>query len=377
MPASQGLLVLGFTCAHVNHIRVVPRVRGPNNQGTAGFILLLGVPGRWVRAGLFSGLVYGSEEYVGSALPAHVTTRVANCIFRQLMDVMRVEIYQRVWTSHDWNLQSCSCKISISPGYSFSAKKLFLEINLSLHLRSLCFLLPHVLTRALEHLNRNFTEPFHGVGGDKIRRTWDLVCPRNLAQEKLGFSASCGCNFSRFRHRHDILRNPIGPQQLVVQCIFKRHIQCIVGIASNTSHVFPYGELRRNSTVVGLALLSGIYCIASALVRWKGLQIALEIVSFFIARAAFDLLLIYTLALFPTCVRNSAVSMVRQASLFGGILGPALAAVGRKNGLLSYGVFGATISLCGLLIAWLPETKGRILCDTMEEEECNNRSIEK
>ncbi|KAL0407147.1 UNVERIFIED_CONTAM: hypothetical protein Slati_4028600 [Sesamum latifolium] len=65
MPASQGFLVLGFTCAHVNHIRVVPRVREPNNQGTAGFILLLGVPGRWVLAGLFSGLVSGSEEFVG------------------------------------------------------------------------------------------------------------------------------------------------------------------------------------------------------------------------------------------------------------------------------------------------------------------------
>ncbi|KAL0407148.1 UNVERIFIED_CONTAM: Organic cation/carnitine transporter 3 [Sesamum latifolium] len=140
---------------------------------------------------------------------------------------------------------------------------------------------------------------------------------------------------------------------------------------------FLMGKLRRKGTVVGLTFLSGICCIASALVRWKGLQIALEIISFFIAGGAFDLLLIYTLELFPTCVRNSAVSMVRQATLFGGILGPALAAVGRKNGLLSYGVFGATISLCGLLIVWLPETKGRILCDTMEEQECNKRSIEK
>ncbi|KAL0411388.1 UNVERIFIED_CONTAM: Organic cation/carnitine transporter 3 [Sesamum latifolium] len=76
--------------------------------------------------------------------------------------------------------------------------------------------------------------------------------------------------------------------------------------------IFLRGKLRRKDTVAGLALLSGICCPASMFVRWKGLQIALEIVSFFSTHATFDFLSIYTLELFPTCFRNSAVSLVRQ-----------------------------------------------------------------
>ncbi|KAE8706371.1 organic cation/carnitine transporter 2-like [Hibiscus syriacus] len=49
---------------------------------------------------------------------------------------------------------------------------------------------------------------------------------------------------------------------------------------------------------------------------WPSLQIAMELISFFSACAAFNMSLIYTLELFPTCVRNSAISMVRQALVF-------------------------------------------------------------
>ncbi|KAK4435766.1 hypothetical protein Salat_0740100 [Sesamum alatum] len=55
--------------------------------------------------------------------------------------------------------------------------------------------------------------------------------------------------------------------------------------------------MRIKGTMVGLTLL-GICCPLSVFIRWKGLQIALEIVSFFSARAVFDFLLIYTLELF-------------------------------------------------------------------------------
>ncbi|KAG8362626.1 hypothetical protein BUALT_BualtUnG0057200 [Buddleja alternifolia] len=58
----------------------------------------------------------------------------------------------------------------------------------------------------------------------------------------------------------------------------------------------------------------------------------LELLSFFSACTAFDVVLIYTLELFPTCVRNSAVSMVRQALVLGGVFSPVLVAAGRKNG---------------------------------------------
>ncbi|GFP81664.1 organic cation/carnitine transporter 3 [Phtheirospermum japonicum] len=133
------------------------------------------------------------------------------------------------------------------------------------------------------------------------------------------------------------------------------------------------GKLGRRGFIFGLALLSGICSVCCVLVKWEVMQIALELVSFFSACTAFDVILIYTLELFPTCVRNSAVSMVRQALVFGGALSPVLIAAGRKNnGLLSYGVFGVTISVCGLFVVFLPETRGKAMCDTMEEEERKN-----
>ncbi|XP_060213496.1 organic cation/carnitine transporter 3-like isoform X2 [Lycium barbarum] len=63
------------------------------------------------------------------------------------------------------------------------------------------------------------------------------------------------------------------------------------------------------------------------------------------------------------------VSMVRQALVLGGAFSPMLVAFGRTNRWLSYGVFGICIASCGLFVLCLPETKGRTLSDTMDEEE--------
>ncbi|XP_073134514.1 organic cation/carnitine transporter 3-like [Henckelia pumila] len=132
---------------------------------------------------------------------------------------------------------------------------------------------------------------------------------------------------------------------------------------------FLIGKLNRKSSIVGLTLLSGICSVACVLVKWKKIKMGLEAVSFFSASTGMNVLLIYALELFPTCVRNSAVSMVRQAVVLSGVLSPVLVAAGKHNGLISYGVFGVTIVLCGLIVIWLPETKGRTFCDTMDEEE--------
>ncbi|KAG5564555.1 hypothetical protein RHGRI_000662 [Rhododendron griersonianum] len=123
------------------------------------------------------------------------------------------------------------------------------------------------------------------------------------------------------------------------------------------------------------------------------LQIGVETVSFFSACTAIHVLLIYTMELFPTCVRNSAILMVRQTFVLAGVFSPVLAAAGWRNGILSYGVFGVTIAFCGSFVTFLPETKGWTgvfgvtiafcgsfvtflpetkgsrICDTMDEEE--------
>lgn len=135
---------------------------------------------------------------------------------------------------------------------------------------------------------------------------------------------------------------------------------------------FLIGKLNRRSALLGFTTLSGITSVMCVMIRsnrWKAAQIGMELVSFFSTCTAFDVLLIYSLELFPTCVRNSAVSTVRQALVFGGVFSPLLVAAGKGNELISYGVFGLTIGLCGLFVGCLPETRGGAFFDTLDEEE--------
>ncbi|CAI9756720.1 unnamed protein product [Fraxinus pennsylvanica] len=82
---------------------------------------------------------------------------------------------------------------------------------------------------------------------------------------------------------------------------------------------FLIGKLNMKFSVLGLAILSGICSVTCVLIRKKGMQIGLELISYFCGIAALDLFMIYTLELFLTCTRNSAVSMLRQAMMLGGV----------------------------------------------------------
>lgn len=137
------------------------------------------------------------------------------------------------------------------------------------------------------------------------------------------------------------------------------------------------GKWKRRSSLLGFTVAS---CVSSAIcaalgVGWRGLRVVAELVSFLCACTASSVLLIYTLELFPTCVRNSATSAVRQMQVFGGAFGPLLAATGAGDGgrVLFYGVMGVVILICGMFVVFLPETKGTVLCDTMDEQETMER----
>ena len=61
--------------------------------------------------------------------------------------------------------------------------------------------------------------------------------------------------------------------------------------------------------------------------------------------------------------------------MLGGTVSPVLVAAGRRNKFWSYGVFGLVVWLSGVFVVLLPETRGRKLCDTMEEEEGKQKVI--
>ncbi|KAI3917451.1 hypothetical protein MKX01_029243 [Papaver californicum] len=173
---------------------------------------------------------------------------------------------------------------------------------------------------------------------------------------------------------------PLGVGNLASSIYLSVTLNALSELPSSLITYFLIGRLRRRSSMLFFTMLSGVCSIMCVVIQegQQGLRIGVELVSFFSACTAFNVLLIFTLELLPTCVRNSTLSMVRQALVFGGIFSPILIAAKRgvdDNGLLSYGVFGLVIFVCGLFVVCLPETRCEIMCDTMDEEEDKAKNI--
>jgi hypothetical protein len=128
---------------------------------------------------------------------------------------------------------------------------------------------------------------------------------------------------------------------------------------------------RRKPSILVFSILGGICCVMCVVFenRVPAAKVVLAMVAFFGACTAYNVFLIYIIELFPTCVRNTTTSLVRQAIVFGCIFCPFLISAGRKNNIFSYGVFGAVIMLSNFTLLCLPETKGIVLCDTMDQQE--------
>ncbi|KAL2334333.1 hypothetical protein Fmac_015546 [Flemingia macrophylla] len=98
-------------------------------------------------------------------------------------------------------------------------------------------------------------------------------------------------------------------------------------------------------------------------------QLIVEAIGFMGASTAFDILYIYCVELFPTNVRNFAVSMLRQAIMLGASVAPLLVVLGRLSPSLSFLVFGGFAISSGVLSIWLPETRNAPLYETLKQQE--------
>ncbi|RZC88232.1 hypothetical protein C5167_016033 [Papaver somniferum] len=150
---------------------------------------------------------------------------------------------------------------------------------------------------------------------------------------------------------------PLGVRNLASSLYLSVTLNALSELPSSLITYFLIGTLRRRSSMLFFTMLSGVCSIMCVVIQegQQGLRIGVELASFFSVSTAFNVLLIYTLELFPTCVRNSALSMVRQALVFGGIFSPILIAAER----------GIDDN----------ETRGEIICDTMDEEEEKAKNI--
>ncbi|CAO2814122.1 unnamed protein product [Amaranthus hypochondriacus] len=144
--------------------------------------------------------------------------------------------------------------------------------------------------------------------------------------------------------------------------------------SSLLTYLFWIPKCNRRISLLGFCTISGAASIFSVTFghHRMGLHVGLELIALFCASMVFNILFMYVVELFPTCVRNTAASLSRQGLLIASIFVPVLVVIGRRNQLLSHVIFGGTILLCGLLVISLPETRGKPLCDTMDEQEAQD-----
>ncbi|XP_010688821.1 organic cation/carnitine transporter 3-like [Beta vulgaris subsp. vulgaris] len=106
--------------------------------------------------------------------------------------------------------------------------------------------------------------------------------------------------------------------------------------------LFWIPKCNRRVSLLGYCTLSGATSIVLAITgkgKIEGILLGMELVSMFCACMAYNISTMYVVELFPTCVRSSSSSLVRQAMIFGSVLDPLLVLLGRGNLLYSYGVF--------------------------------------
>ncbi|KFK42341.1 hypothetical protein AALP_AA2G243700 [Arabis alpina] len=172
---------------------------------------------------------------------------------------------------------------------------------------------------------------------------------------------------------------PLALSDLDFNIYLSAAFNALMDLPANLITLFLVDKLSRRNALIGFTALGGvssvlIFALQNMRIGNHGaLQLALELISYFSACSAFNMEMIYTIELFPTCVRNSAIALARQALVLGGVFSPIMVAAGRKNGFWSFGLFGLAIGLLGLCVVGLPETRGSDLCDTMDEEECKDQ----
>lgn len=170
---------------------------------------------------------------------------------------------------------------------------------------------------------------------------------------------------------------PLGVGNLGFNIYLSVMFNALLEIPSYPITLIILEKWSRKFSVLWFCLAGGICGVLCAVVgdKQKVIRIVLELASFFCSRTAWNLISMFTVELFPTCVRNSATSLLRQSYVLSAVFSSMLVSVGSSNGFLSYGVFGVAIFVSGFFVAFLPDSRGGTLCDTMDEQEGKENMI--
>ncbi|KAM0943721.1 putative major facilitator superfamily, MFS transporter superfamily [Dioscorea sansibarensis] len=168
---------------------------------------------------------------------------------------------------------------------------------------------------------------------------------------------------------------PLGVGTLGVNLYLIISFNALVEIPAALIIFFLIGKMKRKTSVVVLCMVSAVCSVSCVFLKMTSVRTGMEVVAFFATTTVFDVVLIYRMELFPTCMRNTALAFTRLAVASGCCVVPIMVAAGREQEFSSYGAFGFMIGGCGLFALSLPETKGESISDTMEEQEFREREF--
>ncbi|XP_072791211.1 solute carrier family 22 member 4 isoform X1 [Taeniopygia guttata] len=128
-------------------------------------------------------------------------------------------------------------------------------------------------------------------------------------------------------------------------------------------------SLPRRYSVSGTLFLGGSVVLFIQLVpaELNVLSVGLVMLGKFGITAAFSMLYVYNVELYPTLVRNMAVGATSTASRLGSIIAPYFVYLGAYDRFLPYILMGSLTVLIGILTLFLPESFGNPLPESFEQ----------
>ncbi|XP_030813517.1 solute carrier family 22 member 4 [Camarhynchus parvulus] len=128
-------------------------------------------------------------------------------------------------------------------------------------------------------------------------------------------------------------------------------------------------SLPRRYSLSGTLFLGGSVVLFIQLVpaELNVLSVGLVMLGKFGITAAFSMLYVYNVELYPTLVRNMAVGATSTASRLGSIIAPYFVYLGAYDRFLPYILMGSLTVLIGILTLFLPESFGNPLPESFEQ----------
>lgn len=153
----------------------------------------------------------------------------------------------------------------------------------------------------------------------------------------------------------------------------------VMGLTEIPAYLIPTPILmivgrRRGSEILYIVAALCLLCILAIPTSETDAIMVISLIGRFTASAAYGIVILYSSELFPTVCRNSAVGINSAMSHVGSVAAPYVA------DLLGAVVWWGPTTLCGglaliagLLCSILPETRGRPLANTVDEEVSEGR----